>query len=119
MNRIQELREEYDMKQTDLADRVGVAANTLSNYENGNRQPSFETIHKICKVFGVPMDYLLGYSEIRTYGVTEEEHALIRAYNAADPDRQEAVRVMLRPFWEAGTLSASGSGQGGNSHGAL
>ena len=98
MNRIAQLRNEHGMKQTDLARRLGIAPNTLSNYENENRQLFPEIIRKICAVFGVTADYLLGFSTVRGTGLTEEEWQLVAAWRAADPRARQMVELALEPY---------------------
>lgn len=57
--RIRDLREENGMTQSDLAARLGCAASTISMYEQGRREPSFETLRAIASVFSVPVESLI------------------------------------------------------------
>lgn len=61
--RIRELREERNLTQAQLADRIGTTASTVGKYEREGLQPSVETIISLCKFFGVSADYLLGLEE--------------------------------------------------------
>ncbi len=65
IKRLQELLDEKDMTQRELAERIGVTEVTISRYINGERKPRIDIIGKIAEVFGVSIDYLLGYSNIR------------------------------------------------------
>lgn len=58
--RIKEQRESYGMSQTELAGKLGVSKQSVSNWENDNIQPSIEMLIKIAKLFSVTTDYLLG-----------------------------------------------------------
>lgn len=60
MNRLKALRSERGMSQTEFANKIGVAQNTVSNWENGNRLIDTETVARIADYFGVTIDYLLG-----------------------------------------------------------
>ena len=60
MIHLKELRDRNKISQKDLASRLGVAQNTLSNWENGNRHPDPEMLTKIADYFDVSLDYLLG-----------------------------------------------------------
>lgn len=62
--RIHELRLGCGWNQVDLAKRLNVAKQTVSNWENDNIQPSIEMLIKISKIFGVSTDYLLGIDDI-------------------------------------------------------
>ncbi len=58
--RIRELRIEKQMKQKDLALLFGFSANAVSEWENRGKEPSYSTLIKLSKLFGVSIDYLLG-----------------------------------------------------------
>ena len=62
--RIHELRLACGWNQVELAKRLNVAKQTVSNWENDNIQPSIEMLVKISKIFGVSTDYLLGIDDI-------------------------------------------------------
>lgn len=53
------LREREGIKQSDLAQRLGVKANTISNYEKDVSQPDYNTLHGILTVFNIDADTLL------------------------------------------------------------
>lgn len=55
-NRIKEYRAKYDMKQEDLASKVGVRRETIGNLENGKYNPSLVLAWNIAKVFGVTIE---------------------------------------------------------------
>lgn len=55
-NRIREYRARFDMKQEDLAARVGVRRETIGNLEKGRYNPSLVLAWNIAKVFGVPIE---------------------------------------------------------------
>lgn len=61
--RLIELRKQTNLTQSDLAKKLGIPRTTYSNYENGNRQPDYETLEKIARYFEVTSDYLIGLSE--------------------------------------------------------
>lgn len=48
--------------QEKLAEKLGIAPNTLSNYENGNREPSNDIILKLADIFGISIDDLYSRS---------------------------------------------------------
>lgn len=63
MNRIKELREDRDLRQIDISEKVGIDQKTLSNYETGKTNPDSFAIIKLAEFFGVTCDYLLGVSD--------------------------------------------------------
>ncbi len=64
--RLKELREEKNISRSDLAEILGVSTQTIANYENGHREPNFDTLLKIADFFSVTVDYLIGHSDFRT-----------------------------------------------------
>lgn len=63
-HRIGELRQACGWSQVELAKRLKVAKQTVSNWENENIQPSIEMLIRLAKIFGVTTDYLLGLETI-------------------------------------------------------
>ena len=55
-NRIKEYRVRFDMKQEELASKVGVRRETIGNLEKGKYNPSLVLAWKIAKVFGVSIE---------------------------------------------------------------
>lgn len=63
MQKLKELRIERGIQQKDLAALLGIGANTLSQYENGKREPDNNTLVQLADYFGVSTDYLLGRTD--------------------------------------------------------
>lgn len=59
-NRIRELRRAKGITMKQLGIAVGLAESTISQYENGKRQPDNETLIKLSNFFGVTVGYVLG-----------------------------------------------------------
>lgn len=60
MNRIAELRKEQNLSQKELGKILGVAQNTICNWENGKREPDYASVEKMIKHFSCTVEYLLG-----------------------------------------------------------
>ena len=63
------LREErlnLGLNQVEFAKIFNVTKQTVSNWENGNRNPDSATLSKLADYFGVTVDYLLGRTDERT-----------------------------------------------------
>lgn len=70
--RLKQKRVEAGMTQVQLAQRAGVTARTIQNYELGTRKPSnMEVVQKIADVLHTTTEYLLGSSG--TYVVEAHE----------------------------------------------
>ncbi len=61
--RINELRNAFGWNQVQLANKLGITKQTVSNWENENIQPSIEMLVRIAKLFRVSTDYLLGLDQ--------------------------------------------------------
>ena len=83
--RIRELREATGLTQVELARKLSVTKQSVSNWENNNIQPSVEMVMALADFFGVSVDYLLGRSDKRQLsveGLTDTQiqhiHALVQ-----------------------------------------
>ncbi len=62
---IAELRKKCDMTQMELADKMGISFQAVSNWERGNSMPDISKLPELAELFGVTIDQLLEeYSEI-------------------------------------------------------
>ncbi len=57
---IAELRKKCDMTQMELADKMGISFQAVSNWERGNSMPDISKLPELAEVFGVTIDHLLG-----------------------------------------------------------
>lgn len=57
-DRIKELREDFNMKQEDLAEILQVSKSTISCYEKNTVLPPLDKLVKIADTFNVSLDYL-------------------------------------------------------------
>ena len=55
-NRIREYRARFNMKQEELAERVGVRRETIGNLQKGRYNPSLALAWHIARVFGVTIE---------------------------------------------------------------
>lgn len=78
---LKRLRKERKLKQSQVADIVGVNSSVISAYENGLRQPSYGVLIKLANLYRVSTDYLLGLKDKKTIDISnlsEREAMLIR-----------------------------------------
>ncbi len=61
--RLKEIRKKRKISQLKLAMDLNMNQNTISRYENMERQADYETLIKFADYFGVSLDYLLGRSD--------------------------------------------------------
>lgn len=58
--RLKELREENNLTQEQLADKLSTSKQVLSRYEKNQREPGINIVTKIADFFEVSIDYLAG-----------------------------------------------------------
>lgn len=74
--RIKEIRESAGLTQVEFGKKIGLARNTIANYETGNRIPSNIVINSICREFGISEEWLrTGNGEM--YKIAEDQTSLI------------------------------------------
>ena len=69
MNKIKQLREEYNITQEELAKKLDLSSKGIvSMYEKEDRKPSLEVLIKLSEIFDCSIDYILGKTDIRNTG---------------------------------------------------
>lgn len=94
--RIKEARLAANMTQEELAKRIGVSKNAISNYENGVSTPKLELLCAIMKHLEVDANYLYGVSNGENLmRLLPHEREVVIAYRS-HPELQAVVdRVLL------------------------
>lgn len=65
-------RMKANLSQSELAEKLGVSASTISMYEVGKREPDFETEEKIADFFNTDLNTLRGRDTEVSYYFNEE-----------------------------------------------
>lgn len=76
VNRIKELREDKDLRQSDLAKFTGIDQRTISNYETGKSRPDSYALIKLADFFQVSIDYLVGRTNENFYKNEDKKRAI-------------------------------------------
>lgn len=61
---IKELRLSKGYSAKEFAKKLQIPYSTYSNYENNNREPSLDTLHKICDNLGVTVEELIRFATL-------------------------------------------------------
>ena len=69
---LRKLRLERGLRQSDIAEALGVAKGTVSMYESGQRTPNFETAEAIADFLNVPLSFLIESPVPRTIAPSSE-----------------------------------------------
>lgn len=94
-DRLRELREDMNLTQKEVAQKIHCTLTMISNYELNRREPDLSTLKNLCSFYNVTSDYLLGLSsEPRNYtqtAFTLKEKQLYKYFNKLPDDLQDDV----------------------------
>ena len=62
-DRLKEARKKRGLKQSDVAEHLGIAVRSYQYYEAGRRRPEYERLIALADYFDVTTDYLLGRTD--------------------------------------------------------
>lgn len=97
MLKIKELREEAQMTQKQLADKISNMQRNVSNWEQGVSQPDLETVVAIADVFDVSLDELFG-RELKIQVKDDIDIKLDRLIRKLSDAQKNALYEMLKNF---------------------
>lgn len=96
-NRIYYWRKQRGMRQTDLADSLGVEKQTISKYEIGYVSPTIDVLRRLADVLDVaPADLLAARDN--PYTLTPEQKALFAAMQEIPPEKMQAWLETVMPL---------------------
>ena len=75
MNRLKDLREDQDLKQVDIAKKLGISQRGYSHYETGDNNIPIGILIKLAYFYNTSVDYILGITNIKTL-ITEKKEQL-------------------------------------------
>lgn len=64
--RLRDLREDADLSQTALVQKLSMHKTTYTNYEQGKREPPFSLIIRLAVMYNVTIDYIAGLTQKST-----------------------------------------------------
>ena len=114
--RLRELRNEKGLSQAELASQLGVAMNTVSIWELGERLPRDRYIESLADSLDTSMTYLMGVTDEGKHPqtMTDEETAeiadaeeqevqehMMKLYRDLSSEMQDAVRITISSMWKA------------------
>lgn len=99
MEKLRELRKEKGISLKELGAAMGVAESTMSLYENGKRQPDYETLLKLAEYFNVTVDYLLRGND-NSECLLEELVILNRKARNMSPEKRQKLLEMARVMFK-------------------
>lgn len=61
--RIKDLREDNDLKQSTVANKIGISQQYYSEYERSKRELPIRHLIRLCEYYNVSADYILGFTD--------------------------------------------------------
>lgn len=86
---LKQKRKEKGLTQKDVAETTQIDQSIISSWERGTRSPSFLNIHKLCQLYDITVDELLGVEKKKLVTLTVSQ------------DNIEKIQATLNEFEEA------------------
>lgn len=97
--RLEKLMRYYDLKQTDIAEYLGISRSRVCSYLKGTYLPKSDVIYKLAEKFNVDEAWLIGY-EMPMFKTsakyTDLQNATIQYILALPEDKLKAVYELIR-----------------------
>lgn len=89
--KIEQITKEHRLTGQELGYILNLKKSPLTDWKNGKSKPTLEQIVKICDIFGISADELLGLK----CEYTEDEKNLIKYYRTLDKNSQKAMLTLF------------------------
>lgn len=101
--RLKLLRTEKRISQSLLATHLGVTQQAIARWEKGETEPDINTIQNLASFFDVSIDYLLGRTDERNPGTSNDDwppeaKVLFRDMKKLTPEQFELVKKLVKEF---------------------
>lgn len=90
--KIAELRKAHNMTQFELADKLGISFQAVSNWERGNSMPDISKLPEIAELFSVSIDEILGKRNGLLTEILQDDKVELEKYS--EEEINEAATVM-------------------------
>lgn len=95
--KIAALRKEKNMTQMELADKLGISFQAVSNWERGNSMPDIAKLPELAEIFGVSLDGLLGEKSVLVEAAIADTLEECIVNQSVSPEEVGAVLPILKP----------------------
>ncbi len=91
--RIRQKRKEAGITQKELAARINVTPQLISQYENDIKQPKLETMYRIAIALGIRLEDLIGLKTFETAAEFEQSRSALAAEMRQNPQDCDSLVV--------------------------
>lgn len=113
--KLQFLRKEKGLTQTELAEKIGVSCRSVQNYELGLRYPKRDILDRLCSALGTKIEYLVGSgdfielvrAEDGKKGVDSAQQllncagALFAGGDMSEEDKDKVMLALQNIYWKS------------------
>ncbi len=93
--KIVSLRKQNNMTQMELADRMGISFQAVSNWERGNSMPDISKLPELAEIFGVSLDELLGEKSSLVEAAMEDRlEECVKSGEVAEEEIQNVLPIL-------------------------
>ena len=93
--KIVSLRKQKNMTQMELADRMGISFQAVSNWERGNSMPDISKLPELAEIFGVSLDELLGEkSSLVEAAVENRLEECVKSGDATEEEIKDVLSIL-------------------------
>lgn len=109
-DRLRDLREARNLKQTDVAKALCISNKILSSYERNISMPTIENLKNLCEFYNVSADFLLQIELTKEESPAEgsstlaiispEQKQILSYYERLSPEHQDVVRGLMVLYYK-------------------
>lgn len=109
-DRLRDLRESRNLKQTDVANALNISNKILSSYERNISMPTIDNLKHLCEFYNVSADYLLQIELSKEETAPEEaatpvvlsseQKKLLSYYERLNAENKEAIRGLMILYYK-------------------
>jgi transcriptional regulator with XRE-family HTH domain len=100
--RIRDLREDEQLSQKQIAEKLFDTQQHYQLYESGKREPPFSFAIQLSKIYNVSLDYIAGLTNSKggMHKNTAEEQDILSKYNALSDKSKGRILQLLEMLYE-------------------
>lgn len=95
---LNQLLKSRGMEQKALAEAIDVTTATISRYAHQDKEPTLDYLYRIANYFGVTLDWLVGASNNKYVGYSDEVLEFANLYCHASSDDRKVVQAVLSKY---------------------
>lgn len=91
---IRKFRQEKNLKQEDLANKLGKSTSVISNWEKGINRPDADTIGQICKILSITPNELFDWDKMEN-AETDVVSEIVKIYEKLDAKHKKFLEQQI------------------------